>query len=307
MYKTGTASGYLDLLNIVITALTTDLGAENWSILRDTTSGYTVDGEIILKGTGLAGDDEIFVGIKAHHSVPLNYWNWRLQGYTGYSSIYTFDGQPAAIPLAPNICLSTNTMTYWLIYNGQRFALVVKRDTVYEHLYMGLGFPNTYPDGYPYQLMVGGSANENTILGGDASINHSAYFQPLAGQFNMLVGAEWKVFTTSGQDYRTQRLGMFPYHRYGAMEFNNIFSLLGRSPNGNVAVFPIRPFERESAYTHTEADVIADYGDLDGIFAASGQGGISSEDTVTIGGDTYILFQNTFRTSRKNFIALKWE
>jgi hypothetical protein len=46
------------------------------------------------------------------------------------------------------------------------------------------------------------------------------------------------------------------------------------------------------------------YGEIDGAFATSGFS-TASEDTLTIGGDTYRIFQNMFRTTRYHYCAIK--
>jgi hypothetical protein len=46
------------------------------------------------------------------------------------------------------------------------------------------------------------------------------------------------------------------------------------------------------------------YGELDGVLATSGQA-IASEDTLTVGADSYLVVQNVFRTGRNQYCAVK--
>jgi hypothetical protein len=46
-------------------------------------------------------------------------------------------------------------------------------------------------------------------------------------------------------------------------------------------------------------------GTLDGVFATTGEGN-SSGSSLTVGSDTYLCFQDTFRSGRQNFCALKF-
>lgn len=297
---TGTATNYLDLLNKIVTAATT----EGWTVKENTTSGYTVDGGAILYNTGLAGADDIYVGLYAANSAAPYF---KLQGYTNYEAGYSFDTQAGAIPSpVPIVPLSVNNMPYWVTVNDQRICGVIKvNNGIYESFYLGLTLPSTFPEKMPYPLFVGGGANLTSILISDTSSNHSAFWQAYGNNIaTFLNGGVWLDGSLSGlRDYST---GLhcspygYPYRGTQADDYYPLFRpYVGKNMDGTFPTFPI-------ALCYQDTTVPVYCGDLDGWRAIKAQAGdLNSEDTITIGADTYYVFNNTFRTSDHNYILLK--
>ena len=77
-FTSGTATDYLDLLNRLKQFVTQDMlpANERWSVLRWVPGPPA---ELVLQGPGLAGTDQINVGILSE--AGADYGNWKLRGF----------------------------------------------------------------------------------------------------------------------------------------------------------------------------------------------------------------------------------
>ncbi|HUV85085.1 MAG TPA: hypothetical protein VMV86_05200, partial [Methanosarcinales archaeon] len=184
-YEIGTASDYQDLLErlkdflsdntriigdhpnmdeleAIDDAVGSGESSQAWTVNRwvdNRDSGETEQTELIMNGPGLAGTDEIYVGIQCEESVSDDYYNWKLMGCTGYSSGSTFLNQPSCTQgRLPRMLLWDQSMPYWFVGNGRRCIVVAKVSSVYECMYLGFGLPYGLPSEYPYPMVVGGAA-----------------------------------------------------------------------------------------------------------------------------------------------------
>lgn len=127
-----------------------------WQVLRYTTD--VENHELILKGLGYTGEEEIFVGFRTYQNASADYYNLVAACFTGYVPSNTFDTQPGA-------CLSgvpahNQRIDYWLTLNPQRIALAMKVGTpVYESCYVGKMLPYARPSQYPYPVVCAGMLN----------------------------------------------------------------------------------------------------------------------------------------------------
>jgi len=193
----GQATGHLDCLKKVVTFLTntnvqptlgveTDIategmGAEAWTDTnRNTTSGFTVDGEVWLQGPGKAAADEIHVGIETASKAPR--FDWRLQGATGFNSGSSFDNQPGAIPIdplkafgTPFILLDNDIFDFYIIANGNRFMVIAFITNTVQFMYGGFieAYGPPTPNRYPYPLMIVANQSDPTVAISDTSTLHS--------------------------------------------------------------------------------------------------------------------------------------
>lgn len=127
--------------------------ANGWETLRHVTSGAVH--ELILKGEGLAGTDEIYVGMRAYHDAGADYYNVTVAGFTGYVSASPFTSQPGFFE--SGIPAHNQRIDYWLAVSPRRIAFGLKVGTpVYEHGYMGFFLPYATPSQYPYPMAIGG-------------------------------------------------------------------------------------------------------------------------------------------------------
>lgn len=149
--------------------LNTTVGAlpsvQRWTQMRYSTSDPTSH-ELILRGPGMAGTEQIFVGIRTYENVAADYYNLAVAGFTGYVSANTWATQPGF--RESGVPAHNQSIDYWLVVNGQRVAFGLKVGTpVYESAYVGKILPYASPAQYPYPLAVIG------MLSGAAATRYS--------------------------------------------------------------------------------------------------------------------------------------
>lgn len=179
-FTSGTATDYLDLLNRLKQFVTQDMlpAGERWSVLRWVPGPPA---ELVLRGPGLAGTDQINVGILSE--AGADYGNWKLRGFVGWNPAQTFDGQynPSGTFYA---LLMASAMPYWIVANGRRIVMVAKTGTYYEMMHLGLFLPYATPGQYPYPLLVGGTYNGSTRWSNSYTYrNHLPKSQGYSGAF----------------------------------------------------------------------------------------------------------------------------
>lgn len=262
-----------------------DLSAAGTPWIEDEWDGST---QLIMHAPGLGGGEAIYCGLRAFESVASDYYNWELRGYTGYNSGLAFGGHPGASP-ASYVHLWQSAIPYWLTVNGQRLVLVAKISTVYETLYAGKINPYGTPGQYPYPLFVAGTSNDSTLRWSSTSSLHASLQQPSTGSAHLLQpNAAWlNLVNISGS--------VLQWAAYLAPNApNNIRDNI----DGSYTLIP---------YTLAKASPETDlFGELDGVAWVSGFGQ-ASEDTITIGADTWLVVQNVFRTGAANYMAIKQE
>jgi hypothetical protein len=262
--------------------------------------------ELVLQGPGDDGLQQILVGIQTYYNVASDYYNWELQGYTGFQSGASFQAQPGAIPSVttysmPKVYLWNAAIPYWLTCDGSHIVMVAKVSTVYVSMYLGFCDAMGTPGQYPYPLVVAGSAG-----GADSPPRWSSQYYDVSG-FNdprnngsyfysfllRLPNGNWQPFYNWSDGSASAHFNVWPYGRIG-----NMIPDLGterESLDGSV------PLMRLLLTDQTNKNV---YGALRTAYWIPGFGQ-SSENTITVGGDTYWVFQNTYRTSARDYWAMK--
>lgn len=303
-YQTGTASNYLDLMD-KLRAFVTDsgvMGSQAWTVKRwDSTNG-----ELILCGPGLAGLDEIYVGMKCFFDTVSDYYNWRLDGFIGYSPNDNFENQPGSILSdRPTLQLWDNSIPYWIVANGRRIILVAKISGRYESMYLGFLLPYATPGQFPYPLIMGGSGIGNMRWSDDRQI-HSSFINPAVNSTSSSdfpiypsslkirrPSGQWKNIANKGSDGSYLSLSKnndtahtWPYITNPTKLITNL--------DGSYPIFPIVLFDTLPSV----------YGELDGCYFVPGyQNG--AENIIQIGGVNYLVVQNVFRTTITDFWALQ--
>lgn len=305
-----TATDYKDLLARLQTFLNGLSGGEDWTTMRYNTPGGTGSDELILRAPGLAAADQIYCGISTFENATADYFNWRVAGFTGYNGALAFGAQPGVMQ---NVFMQlwNSPIPYWFIGNGRRVIMVAKISTSYMMMYMG--FIHTYhsPNQYPYPLAIGGNwaFSPEPSLADVAWRWSNPFFTntnfPMSTQWQPGGGADplasstlrmrapngvWKQFNAgqNGQYQDADDSKIWPY----MAGMVNLQQNLG--PTAQSPLFPI--------ILHDNTPEV--YGELDGVFATSGQA-IASEDIIQEGGDDYLVVQNVFRTARNTYCAVK--
>jgi hypothetical protein len=280
-----------------------------WTSLRRVSGS-----EMIWQAPGNGGLDAIIVGAIAFSNVGADYYNWRLGGFTAYNGALPFNQQPGypggvgqAIP-SPVLTLWNSSIPYWIIANGRRVIVIAKVSTVYVSAYLGFLSPYMAPGSFSYPLVVGGNL-AFTFTGEPGSTSSS-----------------WR-WSNSGAEMRN-----FAIPRSGVLGQNNDSSLLLRGASGSWRGFCVSALDSSHgqvwpfAYVDTTGGtydwrpnldggypllpiVLFDstpniFGELDGVFATSGFSQ-SAENTITIGGISYLVVQNVFRNTKADFFAVR--
>lgn len=297
----GTATDYIDLLDQLRLFLTTnaDLVAagQQWQQLRwqerpDAAGEY----ELIVKGPGLAGTDEIFAGIRTYSDVGADYYNWELGPMLGYDADFAWASQPGLAPATrPQVCLWNSAISYWMVANGRRFVVVPKVSTVYELAHMGLILPYGPPSALPHPYFCAGSHSQANERWSDTSSYHShGVTRPKSTTpTNSLLytGEQWRYFGSSIS--ATYRGGLYPYFDGPA----TVFSSLRANIDGGRTLLPIQPcFQSPDAM----------YGELDGCYWVSGHGN-AAENIVTVDGVDHLVVPNVHRAGVLDYWALRLE
>jgi hypothetical protein len=332
-YEIGTADNYKDLLNRLRLFLIDSARAvesagtgideidpmpanEIWTV-KSFDTDYDSDGgyELILQGQGVSNSEEIYCGIQTYYHTGDDYFNWRLQGYTGYSAVADFNTQPGAMTFAPNynpkVCLWNSTIPYWFIGNGRRFAVMAKVSTVYECLYMGFLLPYGLPNQIPYPLAIGGASvgyqadsrrwsgladEHRNYYDASEEAGYSSFYVLHGGTW--LAVANWSIETVMTNSY----LATWPYHHsnisFTSYSPNLWWELIRENIDGSYPLFPV--------IVHGGSPEINIYGELQGIYALPGFS-LAAEDVINVNGDDYIVSQNIHRTGTHVYMAMKKE
>lgn len=287
------AASHTDLLAIIRTFANANSAVEQ---------EYVAGDRYITKLVG-GGSDAIYFGLKVFTDGGAAVYGLVLQGYTGFQSGQAFDSQLGAISSNPPALAAWNsTITYWLFLNTRRLIIVAKVSGTYHIAYCGLILPYGTPAQWPYPLLIGGSTyrgdtdNSNkpyaySVTSGKVSnfwnpINANSSLGTLAIRDG---GGSWvKLLNTETANSYANK-GTFPY--LYATRYANARKTIG----GNDLLTPIMVCNNSP---------LGIYGELDGMRHVAGDG-LTAEQTITVGSDTYIVFPNVSRTAADQWVAIK--
>ena len=313
-YQTGTASNYLDLLARINTFVTTGLGSVNWtSNLADTTGshspygpdtqGYSRTAEYWWKAPGLSGSQAFYVGLQAMGNPTGDAYNLGTGAAVGYVSASLWGSQPGQCPFSAGVLLWNTSIPYWLVANGQRLACVMQVGTQFEHLYLGAYLPYGTPSEAPYPMFTGGTNSSPFARYSVVGENHRAYWNGNNNGGTYAYGdaalywpdGSWpnvgNVYGPGGGDTNYSTNWVFTMPWIASMGNN-----CRESADGST--YPIQ--QAEILATAPTNNVL---GALDGIYWVPGFG-LTSGDTITVGGNTYLVSQNITRTNNYDYMAM---
>ncbi|AKI28801.1 structural protein [Stenotrophomonas phage vB_SmaS-DLP_1] len=299
----------------VLAIIKTLAEANGWTTLRYVSTG--LDRELILKGVGLSGLEEIFVGFKCYQSVGGDYYNINCGTFVGYVSGNTFEMQPGAQFSA--IPAHNNAITYFITANAQRIVGCFKVGTpVYEHFYVGKFFPYARPGEYPSPLVCGAMLSNAQAM----RFDNNAQSFPYPGYY---------YDTTNNRLYIRDQAGN--WIRPWSWPFTNgsyqNTALAG--PQGTSTLVPADVYYQLEPIIMVRQKTTNDpgnvFGEFDGVYFCSGfnngvenvvqEGGSSVVDQTgltvlqavdaikAVGGRAFVMLQNVYRTSWRDFIALE--
>lgn len=310
-WVTGSATDYDDLMDKLKTFLTTNAAlvaaGQNWTVLKDEEPAS--DRYVYFKGPGLANTDEIHVNLRRFYSAVGGVYNWEFQGATSYDGGLSYDNQPGSNETC-FFCLSNGTMTYWFFANGRRFIVIAKIGTVFVSAYAGFILPYALPSEYPYPLFIGATSYLESRSYSESDYYTSAFWKMGYGYRNTvegrvdsavqlrLVSGLWLPFKQNYVATYDLNAGMIWPYRSNNFSSNTDLGIgnLTKNTDGSYSILPVVLYSS----TYDTKDV---FGELDGVYHTSGID-LNSEDTLTIGGDTYLVFQNVEDVGRNDFAAI---
>ena len=241
-----------------------------WQVMRyDTTAANR---ELILKGQGFTGTEEIYVGVRTYQDANADYYNLCVATFTGYVSSNTFDTQPGV--RLSGVPAHNQRIDYWLSVNPQRIICCMKVGTpVYEHFYIGKFFPYARPSQYPYPIVCGGMLNGATAT----RFSDTSHSMPYKGnRANLGMRFNTGVYLTPESH-----------------PWNNTYLAGTTQLRDTNAHYPLLPVILN--------DANGIYGELDGICYISGFDNVT-ENTC---GPDWVVLQDVSRTGFVDYIALK--
>lgn len=302
--------------------------------------------DLMLKGPGLAGQDEIFVSMRLAYLSSIDRAGIYIRGHSGVDPGQ--DSYSAHVNTSRHVMvpLWSQSAGYWFVANGRRFVAVIKRGTRYFSFYAGLYLPYALPSGNPYPIMVGGSSPDVSIedVGVDSIGAWVGMFadpwrtNTSRGSQLQVMGPEgtWSTFL-NGADYDSASIpGVSAYrtngvHPFGSALFPRALSMFGSSSGGGTPPgwgrgyrylrnafilaqrpllgggYLLTPLTLLSSNFHTPDTVPSGvWGIMDGVFFVPGQGN-TSENIVQVAGVDHLVVQNVYRVRNDCYFALALE
>jgi hypothetical protein len=272
--------------------------------------------QMIWQAPGNGNADQILVGAKLFHDVGVDYYNWRLGGFSAFDGALSFENQPGYVggsgqsTPSPVFNLWNSSIPYWFVANGRRVIVVAKVSSVYVSCYLGFLSAYVSPGAFPYPLAVIGSmgwdgnnvsfepaSNDNrwrwSYVGQELSNynkQRTAQSYSTGGCFRVrLPNGVWMAFDSGWSETQFGRL--WPW-----TDFNLQSGLDWRDNlDGGYTVLPVVLYDGGSLNV---------YGELDGVGATTGFAQ-SAENTITIGMSKWLVVQDVNRTTKRDYFAIK--
>lgn len=260
--------------------------ANGWTTLRYLNPTDGSNRELIMKGVGLSGTEEIFIGFRSYHLVSADYYNLSVAAFTGYVAANAFTDQPGYFE--QGACAHNQRIDYWLVVNAQRvlMGLKVGSPAVYEVGYVGKYYPYATPGQYPYPMAVIGTlAGVPATRYSDTGDDHSCGAKGLSNGYLRDVLGTWQQFRClpwTADYYNSPSIRRDTGGYYIALKAVLMTSVASYSPGiyGNV------------------------WGELDGLRYIPGFNA-ESEDTTTIDGNSNVVIGDSFRTGIGDYFLLE--
>lgn len=275
----GTATDYLDLIDKIQAFLSTDAtlvaAGQEWEVMDY--GGEVVATELYLRGQGLAGADNIYVGLRAYENAASDWFNIACRPFLGWLASATWDTQPGAGP-ERGVTAWDQAIDYWIAADGRRFIVGFRVSTVDQILHCGLLTPYATPLQYPLPLLVAGTmtaANEFRWSSEDS--NH-------------------RLFTHGGSDLLRPLRFTEGTYLDDLDTWPHSLSMPFRETYGSH--YPVLPI----VLSRSGGEAVM--GEVEGLFQVPGFSNASGN-TFTIDGDNYIVFQNVFRSGDNDYLAMR--
>lgn len=321
--ETGTASSAEDLYNKLISFLTTNAdlvsAGQAWSVAWNDPIPLENQSDIVLRGPGLSGQDQVYVGMRLYQDVIGDRYFIQTVGMTGVlPNGQSYVDHINATPSYVRTFLDLGTMTYWFVANGRRFVVVIKISTSFEALYAGLFLPYATPLAYPYPLFIGGSAgpisNNGPFNWRSEHTNHSHFVEPNynissnanveSGAWMMSPQADWRRVAV----VNAAPVGIHPVHTNGdffytqtnqdSYQANFVRGRMMDAYGGDRMLIPCTLTQHEPT-SQT-------YGILDNVHRCQGVAN-AAENLITADGVDHMVVQNVYRSDFQDYWTIGLE
>jgi hypothetical protein len=320
-FESGTATNFQDLRDKLVTFLTTDsdlvAAGQEWEVVW-TGSGRmpTAQEDIVLRGPGLAGADQVLVGLRSDPQPTGDRYNYGIRGVVGVNSSATNWDQHTNASDPVYFYCGNVAMPYWFIANGRRFIIVVRISSTYQTAYGGLFLPYAPPNLYPYPLAVGGCAAVNNGRYSDTGDQFHFFCDPgTAGNLKVLrydnVWVAFQNWTTSDTPNRrnANQRTVAPWNPgWGTTHYaldnvtqavsyrQNFLNKMQPAIGGDYALTPV-------SLVHY-VDPKAILGVLQGVYHIPGFS-ISAESIITQDSKDYLCIPDIYREGNESYCAIE--
>jgi hypothetical protein len=275
----GTADDYLDLVDKIREFVSTDsnllAAGQEWTVLD--WGSEVIDTTLYLRGPGLAGQDTIYVGLRAYENAAADWFNIACRPFLGFLEGASWATQPGAGP-ERGVTAWDQPIPYWIAVDGRRFIVGYRVSTVDQIMHCGLLKPYATPDQFPLPLMVAGTMPAaNSWRWSETDANHNFFTHGGSSLLRPLRHVEGTYLID---------LDTWPYSLGAPF----------RETYGDE--YPLLPI----VFSHSSGPNV--FAEVDGLFWIPGFAQASGN-TFSQDGDDYIVLQNVFRSGSNSYIAMR--
>lgn len=297
-YRTGTATDHADLFAKLRTFLTDPVGSNGCGWTENRYDG--TNKRLEVTGPGLDDAQEINVNLNLYENVGADTFAIGVRMSPDWQAGLAYNAQTnqSVETFHP---IWNASMTYWFIGSKARAIVITKVSTVFSAMYVGRFLPYGSAGEYGLPWYVGGTVQASSTRWSSTSESSRNFWDPTTC-YLMDPGGAWRLvrnfYENTGEQAEYSYINVWPY--LGSITSNQSASARFRELRENVdGTYPLFPLILHGGNPNYEI-----YGELDGVYAIPAFSA-GSEDTITIGGDTYLVVQNLHRTARYYYAAVK--
>ena len=255
----------------------------------------------MLRGSGLTGNENIYIGFHTYHSVANDYYNMAVCAMTGHFPSSSFYSQPGFV--RSGIPLYKDRIDYWITLNAQRITFVCKvAGYIYHTGYVGKFFPYASPMQYPYPMLCAGMFG----YGSESDVPATGYS---GGRLPYYGNSQRPLTNTSYAAYNLRVYSNFggawyPFYCYPGSDSQGVIRDDVIDLDGLYPVMPYELYNYRTDTSLTSGTPTGIYGQIDGVYWVSGWN-LYPEYTMQIDGSTFIIFREKASTSSAAYFAIR--
>jgi hypothetical protein len=300
-YTSGEAANFTNLLEIMVSYA----AANGWAILEQTPT------KVYLRGEGLNGLDEIYVGVETYADAGNNQYNWKLVGSWGWRPGRALKDQPNSsyYPVAITgqdgytyAYLCNSPMNYWLSVTKRRILLIVNANGYFNTIHLGFLTPPATEAQYPYPLLIGGSGSTLPRTWGNT---YNAAFWGRTAHVTLPGPSYVSSMSLSIPGGAWAKGWTYPYEYDNAPMIRPCHASYDDAPYLLTALDGT--YMLEQIYITSTGNLHAIYGAVEGLFYVSAHLGNIPENIITVEGVNYIVTQDVSRSGYGNLCCMRMD